>query len=390
MAETVTLAHIGRLIPLAMHLHSKGHEVRLAADSRFDRLIGSLPFSRVPLFSISSASFLRSLQLGVFPYSFDTLRDYVRDDTAALREFKPDVVIGDFRLSLSVSARLAEVPYIQIINAYWSRDFALKLPVPELPHVKWLGTSLGQLVFDFAAPKAFRTQAKSLLQITKLHGRRPPGDEIRDFYLDADYVLFSDLAELIPLNDQRPDSHLFAGPIHWSPNLELPSWWSTLPHDKPWVCVSLGSSGDIRVLPQILSALSQLPVYTMLIGEVPVGVTSCSRRFASALIPNAAAFKFASLVIGNGGSPAAYMALREGVPYLGVPSNLDQFLMMACVRHAAIGDFIRASHVSKVDLADRIKALIEDSLTRKNIEPLQRLALASDPLEKLDSLLDRL
>ena len=36
------------------------------------------------------------------------------------RLFQPDLVIGDFRLSLSVSARVAGVPYIAIANSWWS------------------------------------------------------------------------------------------------------------------------------------------------------------------------------------------------------------------------------------------------------------------------------
>ena len=42
------------------------------------------------------------------------------DDLELIRRIEPDVVVGDFRLSLAVSAPMAGVPYIALANAYWS------------------------------------------------------------------------------------------------------------------------------------------------------------------------------------------------------------------------------------------------------------------------------
>ena len=53
-----------------------------------------------------------------------------------IREVEPDVVVGDFRLSLSVSARVAGVPYLAITNAYWSPYARQRFPLPELPVVR--------------------------------------------------------------------------------------------------------------------------------------------------------------------------------------------------------------------------------------------------------------
>lgn len=47
-----------------------------------------------------------------------TLRKYVEADLRVLDEIAPDLVVGDLRISLSVSARLAGIPYIAIANAY--------------------------------------------------------------------------------------------------------------------------------------------------------------------------------------------------------------------------------------------------------------------------------
>ena len=52
-----------------------------------------------------------------------------------MRRVRPGVVVGDFRLSLSISARLAGIPYVALINAHWSPWSTQRFPLPELPIV---------------------------------------------------------------------------------------------------------------------------------------------------------------------------------------------------------------------------------------------------------------
>lgn len=69
-------------------------------------------------FTPSPASgFFGNLTQGRF-YAMRTLRKYVEADLRVLDEIAPDLVVGDLRISLSVSARLAGIPYIAIANAY--------------------------------------------------------------------------------------------------------------------------------------------------------------------------------------------------------------------------------------------------------------------------------
>ena len=48
--------------------------------------------------------FLAALAAGRPVYHAETLRSYVRDDLSLLESVDPDIVVGDFRLSLAVSA----------------------------------------------------------------------------------------------------------------------------------------------------------------------------------------------------------------------------------------------------------------------------------------------
>ena len=119
-AEAVTLAHVARPLSLARSLDPREHDVLVACDPRFENLSPDLPFPVRPISTIPTDRFLKSLDSGSPVYDVDTLRSYVSEDLEVIREFEPDVVIGDFRLSLSVSARLAGVPYMAITDACWS------------------------------------------------------------------------------------------------------------------------------------------------------------------------------------------------------------------------------------------------------------------------------
>jgi len=76
-------------------------------------------------------------------------------------------------------------------------------------------------------------------------------------------------------------------------------------------------------------------------------------------------------VICNGGSPTSHQALAAGVPVLGLPSNLDQFLNMQAVEASGAGVLLRA------DRADTggIRLAAEHLLTTASYaEAAQRLA----------------
>ena len=150
-AEAVTLAHAARPIVLANCLQGLSHEPVVACDDRYKRFMVGQTWQTLPLRSISSQRFLRSLALGTPVYDLSTLRRYVADDIDLIERVKPDLIVGDFRLSLSVSARLAGIPYATITNAYWSpycRDRSFPLPV--LPFTRFSPLSIAASISSTA------------------------------------------------------------------------------------------------------------------------------------------------------------------------------------------------------------------------------------------------
>ncbi|MCU0842229.1 MAG: glycosyl transferase family 1, partial [Thiobacillaceae bacterium] len=195
----MTLAHVARPHVLAGLLPSAAYEVCVARDERYERLFGSrLAYGTTRIHSIPTEQFLRALEDGQPVYQPDSLRGYVEEDLQVIGKFDPDLVIGDFRLSLSISCRLAGKPYVSLANAYWSPYARPRYRVPELPIVKWMGYRLGQTAFDLIRPLAFAMHCRPLNVVRRKYGLPSLGHDLRQVYTDADHVFYADLPELVP------------------------------------------------------------------------------------------------------------------------------------------------------------------------------------------------
>ena len=265
-----------------------------------------------------------------------TLRAYVREELEVIRETAPDVVVGDFRLSLAVSTRLTKTPYLAITNAYWSPYGRQSFPMPELHVASHLGLAIARTLFQIARPFAFAYHTLPLNRVRREYGLPSLGFDLRRIYTEADHTLYADVPEMVPTFD-RPANHHYLGPILWSPAVELPDWWHDIPGDRPVVYVNLGSSGPNQIaLPPswTLSRTFRFPSLRRPLAVVVRSLRSANVRLADVL-PGEHAAARADLVICNGGSPTTHQALAEGTPVLGLASNMDQHLNMAGVQRLA-------------------------------------------------------
>ncbi|MDA8092980.1 MAG: glycosyltransferase [Betaproteobacteria bacterium] len=387
MAEAVSLAHVGRLAALARALDPRYYEVGLACDPRYNALLGDLPARLQPLRTIPDHQFTRALSRGLPIYSTRDIVRYVHEDLAVMQAFKPDAVVGDFRLSLAISTRLARTPYVTITNAYWSPHALLDYPVPELLLARVLGPRLGQRVFDIARPLAFALHARPLNQARKWFGLAPLEGDVRTVYTYADYTLFADLPELVPTSG-LPSTHRFIGPLLWSPAVRRPDWWGEVPDDCPIVYVTLGSSGESALLGYVLEALRDLPVFVLAAtaGRCRPRAVPPNAR-VSDFLPGSEAAARARLVICNGGSPTCYQALAAGVPVIGLPGNLDQYLNMTLLERAGVGCAVRAGKARAKSLRSTAQHLLATAQPAQRARELQSVLARLAPGEAVKRVL---
>jgi UDP:flavonoid glycosyltransferase YjiC (YdhE family) len=314
-------------------------------------------------------------------YDRATLHSYVKEDLRVLTNIRPDLVIGDFRLSLSVSASQYGVPYAAITNAYWSDFFAMKhYPVPELAFTRILGAALAGAIFHRIQPWVFAYHARPLNEVRRDYGMAPL-ENLLQTYTNGDHILYADIPELFP-TVTLPENHHYIGPIFWVPEIDLPDWWSELDDQKPIVYVNLGSSGPVHVLPILLRALAGMPLTVALAtagrwttGALPANVWSTD------FLPGDQVVNRAKLVICNGGSPTVYQALRGGVPVLGIASNMDQHLMMQAVVREGAGILERSDAATVDSLQAEVAILLEDESYRQGAKRVEDV-IARYPAEK--------
>jgi UDP:flavonoid glycosyltransferase YjiC (YdhE family) len=223
---------------------------------------------------------------------------------------------------------------------------------------RYLPIALCNVAFKCIRPAAFAMHTIPLNRIRKEYGLVSLGLDLRRIYTDADYVLYSDIPELVPLAG-LPESHHYIGPIIWSPPTPIPEWWNEIPTDLPLVYVSLGSSGDAGLLPTIIATLSKLPIRAMVAAAgASLGGALPANVYMAAYLPGAEAARRASLVVCNGGSLTCQQALAAGVPILGVAGNLDQFLNMNAILSVGSGEIIRADRFNADDFGRIIRLML--------------------------------
>jgi UDP:flavonoid glycosyltransferase YjiC (YdhE family) len=391
VAEAATLAHVARPLTLAAALDREHFDVSFACDPRYRWVLSEFSGQFFSLQSVGSDHFLSALARGAPVYDTATLLRYVEEDLKLLADASPDIVVGDFRLSLSISARLARIPYVAISNCYWSPYWRPKrYVVPSLPLSRYLPLPIADVLFRVARPIAFALHCRPLNQVRRKYGLASLGSDLRRIYTDADYVVYADVPALFT-GVRLPVEHRMIGAVLWSPPVQTPAWWSSMRRDKPVLYITMGSSGQSSLLPEILRSVDALDVTVIAAtaGSAVPGPIPPNAHVTDYL-PGLEAAQRASLVICNGGAPTCQQALSAGIPVIGLPSNLDQFLNMETLAEAGVGVVHRADRFSASKLRDTVNAMLAHRSYRETAEHLASAARENDARANFRGFLERL
>ena len=388
VAEAVTLAHAVRPAVLARAVAGHGWTPVMAIDDRFDAVCPSAEWRTERIVSMTTAHFLARLARGAPIHDRRGFAAAVDEDLALLERIRPSAVVGDFRLSLSISARLAGVPYLNITNAYWSPHARPRWHVPALPWTRFLPGRVGDLIFRAARPIAFHRHARAMEAVRRERGLHGLGHDLLRHYTDADVTLYADAPELVPLFD-APVSHRHLGPVAWSPSMAAPAWWSGVDRREGVIYVTLGSSGSAARLPAVIAGLAGLglPVVVATAGA-PLPASMPPHGHLAPYLPGEAMAAESRLVVCNGGSPTSQQALLAGVPVLALPSNLDQVLNSTYLAAAGVGAWLRPERASAGAIEGLARTLLRNSQIQQRCAALAPKLAAHRPGDVLADALD--
>jgi UDP:flavonoid glycosyltransferase YjiC (YdhE family) len=375
VSESITLAQIVRLATLARALDPDRYDVHFAATHFPDHV--DIPFTRWPLWGISAQRAQARLAAGKRLYTSRVMRRYVAADLEVIASTRPDLVVGDLRWSLAVSAPKLGVPLASLLNAYWSPHARRTgFPMPDHPIVRWLGENLAATYFPKALPWVFRYFVAPVDRERKRAGL-PPFRDLLAMLSFGDFTLYADPPGIVVMN-AMPDHHRFLGAIAWSAPGALPDRWGTSTERVP-VYVTMGSSGCERCVPNILRALASLHLDVLLAtagrsapGHLPANVR------AVPFVDGDSACARARLVIHNGGSSTGYQALLAGTPVLGIPNNLDQYLASERIDAVGAGLSLRSGSLTVEKVAHAVHRLLDEPSFAESARRWQSVFRAHD------------
>lgn len=371
--SAVGLSHLMRLLLIAQCLRKQAAKVAFGCRESHPLLqkacVEVFPVADVEITDFSSNVFAA--------YTPELIEQAVQDELAAIEQFRPDVVVGDFRLTAAISSRLAGLPYVPVVNAYMTEAFD---PVDVImPHGRRRG--IASLIGGQFYSKQKRGVAKPFRSVARRHGLRDL-NTLFDF-LTGERALIADLREFCPLNNLPPQFH-YIGPLIWEGRTEnaLDMFPNRLP-GKRLLYVTTGNTGSAELLKFVADSFANHPSYDVLMttgafidpGTVHRAPNIRVHRFVS----GSEVLKHADAVIHTGGNGTTYQAIAAGVPAIVIPFNNDQKINAWLVMRNGVGKSFSPGGLTGKQMFAALNELRKDSTVH------QRLALLAARIDESDA-----
>jgi UDP:flavonoid glycosyltransferase YjiC (YdhE family) len=368
LGEACALAHVTRPCVLARWAQEAGHDVHIACGPAYAEVVRAEGFEPLPLPAVDLPTLWQRLAKGHFFYRVEELVEYVDAELSLYRDLQPDLVIGDFRNSAPVSTAVAGLPLVSLLNAYWSDAHPCRFPPPRAGVFRWLPPALGQALFACIRPLTYRWFGTPVFNRLRQHYGLPPVSDFRAHYTAGTWCAYLDLPEVVPV-PTLPANHFYLGPVIWQPRHGIPRTAEGLGSRRKLAYVSMGSSGDNSLLPNVLRALLALNFDCAVSGVGSETAASLHREFPelagrarlAPLISPQDVLNRAVVTVCHGGSGTVYQSLAAGVPVLCLPSNPDLGLVATAVTAQGAGRTVSPGQATPRRLGRALTDLLEDS-----------------------------
>lgn len=321
IGDSMSLAHVGRALTLANRLRKEGAEIIFATGCYHLDLAKQEGFETHEIFCVPPKVAYEAICRGTHIFDKETLRRYINSDLSIIKKVKPDLIIGDMRLSLNISAELTGVEYWSILSGYLTHYYSAPQKPPQtFPAVRLLGKNISNTIFPLMKAFTIRHFASSFRQIRKELNLKPVNN-IFDVIASPYRNLIADLPQFIPCTN-LPFNFEYIGPLLWEPKVSDPEWLDKLDPHMPTAYISMGSTGNLKNLHRLIKIMSQKGWQIL---TTTAGLTSISSQvFAADFARGSELLKRSQLLVCHGGSGTIYQAASEGVPVIGIATFHDQ------------------------------------------------------------------
>jgi len=368
-------SHLTAMIPLAWALRASGHQVRVACQPDQVAAVRSVGLPAVPLGE--DTGFAQRHRESVDgtpgqPYyreknslvdQFAAVSEEIADDLAVVAAvWKPDLIVQDpLTFAGEIVAAANGIPSLRHL---WGPD------IFGTVQGKWLAGAVRERLLPIADRLGAPAPPWSEWVIDPTPPRMRPAEPGAGEHLAVRYVP-ADIPGTVPL-------------------------WAFEPSGKPRVCVTWGtfSEGlpDKNLVPDIVTELSKLDIEQVvaikeserhLVGEVPDSVRVVSGLPLHAVLPTCSAVVF------HGGGNTMLGSMLEGVPALAISANFERRFNTGYMVQAGAGLLLDPDTLQPGEIADAVRALLEDPAHRAAAEAVRDEMLAlPTPAELVSTLED--
>lgn len=382
-AEAITLAHFLRSLTIAKNLIKAGHEVMYVSTNAQavpqKELVGiNFLFIDSP---VTPAVFGSTLEVGKHPYTEEILDRYLEQDRELIKQFKPDILMGDMRLSLHVTSEVTGIPFINITNSYWDNSAIIPARFPMFKD-SLLGDNLFSRTFYLILnPLVLYNMARPFNSFAKKNKVNLYGN-YKDVITKGTSILYCDYHGLVKLKNNSPEKNII-GPLIYETAMDLPVELKDKSQRKK-VFVGLGSSGPAILLDKIIEVLIELDVDAIICSpDKKLRSLESERIKFYDFLPYTKIAEHVDLFICNGGSSVVYAAILGGAPSLMLPLNFDQVLFSALIEELNCGLVLRTDEFSKERFKKSITSILGNELQYQSVSKVQKELKNVDPVKNI-------
>ena len=387
-AATYNFAETMRLVEIARACQDSFRVIFTSYGGDFEWLITDEGFPLIPMHPRLTPQKIELLykimrwELINHPFGLDHLTDRVKGELHWLRALKPAAVVTGLCLSWPISCRVAGIPLVWVAQTtsmapYWHSPLATW---PDLLDFRSLRRIPNPLL-NFLARYLMHFNKLIMVRFNaaaRLFGAPPfKGME----FWEGNYTLLAEPREFSGL-DTFPRHYHFIGPLIARIAREIPPEVENLPRDLPLIYFAMGSSGDRRIIADILQGFAGkpyrviAPVKKLLQGlavDIPPNVLVTDWLPAHKVNP------MASLSVIHGGMGTVMTACLSGTPIVGVGMHFEQEANLECVVRKGFAIRLRKRRVNSADVMAAVDRLLDDPEAHRQAQEFKKI------IEKYDA-----
>lgn len=377
-----------RMIEISDELNRRGYKIVFIGKGKYDHLLDTKDYIREYIdydaewYTDKRISMMLSMdQYGGNFATFDEIESIITAEINVIKKYNPVAVLTGYRMTLTVSAKICQVPIV------WSLSAALSRPYLELisERVKEINKIKRDSKLSY---ETIRAQFEDKIACERLLGEcktslvwneflekclcKPFSSDL-DIYT-GDLNLMSDPRELFPELTET-ENYKFIGPILNTQHIEMPEIVNHVvgqSNGRKRVLISVGSSGKKELFLKILHATLgfDCDFFVSVLGilddddikNYPSNYYFCDK------FPLIEIARLCDVAIIQGGQGTLYAAIAGQCPFVSIPATFEQRQNVEnLLRHYKCGEIIRMFSVTEQSIKTALTALLGTQEYKKAI-----------------------